>query len=185
MTEFVLVVPDNNSHMCSTTDAVFEELDCLAVCDFCNYRTDFEYINPAFKLGRRVYDLSSTYDGYYIASLKFKELIEREGIEGAEFVALVNEPEYFVLSVKLIAKFDVGRRECKAENYCSHCDSYESFIGATPAYLKEALPNDICRSDVVFGSGNEKSPLLFISSGFADLLKREKLTGIRLEKVAV
>ena len=183
MPEFVIEVNDNDSFMCSSADNVFEDMKDLSVCNSCHYRTDFEYINDEFKLKRKNYDLSTTYDGYYIGSLKFKELTEREQLKGIEFVTLKNEPEYFVLFVRNIVDFDTDKRECRSENLCEECKNYESFVGATPAFLKEPLPDTLCRCDVIFGSGNEKSPLLFANQVFHDLVKREKLKGIRFEQL--
>ena len=183
MPEFVICINDNDSFMCSSADNVFEGLEGLAVCDACHYRTDFEYINEKFRLKRKTYYLSLTYDGYCIASRKFKELIEREKIKGIEFFSLKNEPEYFVMFVRNIVEFDTEKRECRREKLCSKCKNYESFVGATPAFLKEALPGALCRSDVLFGSGNEKSPLLFASQHILDVVMREKLKGIRFEQV--
>ncbi|EMK3356945.1 hypothetical protein V8063_004815 [Vibrio parahaemolyticus] len=183
MPEFVIYINDNDSFMCSSADEVLGGLEDLPVCESCLYRTDLEYINKKFKLRRKAYDLSSTYDGYYIASLKFKELIEREKIKGVELHPLDNEPEYFALFVRNVVKFDTHKRGCKSENFCLKCGSYESFVGSSPTFIKEPLPNDLCRSDVVFGSGNEKSPLLLASQHFLDLVKREKLKGISFEQV--
>ncbi|MEE2732128.1 MAG: hypothetical protein VYA55_15025 [Pseudomonadota bacterium] len=183
MPEFKIGINDNDSHMCSSTDRVFENMVGLIVCESCGYRKDFEYVNDDFILKRKTYDLSGTYDGYYIASLKLKELTEKEEFNGVDFIPLKNEPEYFAMFVRNIVKFDTEKRKSRSENLCSSCGNYESFIGAKPAFLIERLPSDICRSDVIFGSGNSKHPLLFASQKFVDVVKREKLKGFRFEPV--
>ncbi len=137
MSEFSINISDNDSFMCLSTDCIFENMDDLNVCDSCHCRTDFEYINDEFELRRKTYDLSGTYDGYYIASLKFKEFIERGKIPGIEFTSLKNEPEYFAMFVRNIVKFDIEKRKSRKEKFCSKCENYESFVGATPAFLKE------------------------------------------------
>lgn len=182
MSDFSVSVNDNDSFMCSSTDRVLENMDGLAVCEECHYRTDFEFINANFEMKRKVYDLSSTFDGYYIASLKFKEFIGREKINGIDFKSLKHEPEFFVMFVRNIVKFDTEKRKSRSENLCSKCSNYESFVGATPAFIKGPIKNDLCRTNVMFGSGNEKSPLLIASERFVALSKREKLKGIYFEQ---
>ena len=183
MPEFSISINDNDSYMCSSTDKVFENMEGLSVCESCQYRTDFSYINNEFTLKKKTYDLSGTYDGYYIASLKLKELIDREEITGVEFKPLKNEPGFFALFVRSIVKFDTEKRKSRSEKLCSSCENYESYVGATPAFLKESLSADLCRSDIMFGSGNAKHPLLLSSQHFVDIVKREKLKGIRFEPV--
>ncbi len=111
MPEFSISINDNDSYMCSSTDNVFENMEGLSVCESCRYRTDFEYISDDFTLKRKTYDLSGTYDGYYIASMKFKELLEREEIAGIEFKPLKNEPEYFAMFVRNTVRFSTEKRK--------------------------------------------------------------------------
>ena len=182
MAYYSINISDNNSFMCSSADRVFEGMKGLSVCEACGYRTDFEYINHAFELDRKSYDLSATYDGYYIASLKFKECIQREQIANVEFTVLKNEPNYFVVFVREKVAFDTVKRKSRSENYCELCGNHESFVGATPAFLKEPAKGDLCRTDVMFGSGNAKHPVLIASEAFKELVQREKLQGIQFER---
>lgn len=177
MQHYSVSVNDNDSYMCSSTDRVFEDVNGVEVCPECHYRTNFELVNKDFEIKRKTYDLSATYDGYFIASLKLKETLIREGLTGIKFVAINSEPGYFVMFVSNIVPFDTEKRKSKAEKYCSACGNYESFVGATPAFLKEAPSSDLSRTDISFGSGNAKHPLLIASDNFVSLIEREKLTG--------
>ncbi|ABK48626.1 conserved hypothetical protein [Shewanella sp. ANA-3] len=181
MQSFSVSVNDNDSFMCSSTDRVFDDVIGVKVCPGCHYRTNFEFVNQDFKIKRKTYDLSATYDGYYIASLKFKETLNREGITGINFVAISKEPEYFVMFVSNVVSFDTKKRKSRAEKFCSVCANYESYVGATPAFLKELPRFDLSRTDVAFGSGNAKHPLLIASESFVSLVKREKLKGLYFE----
>lgn len=181
MQSFSVSVNDNDSFMCSSTDRVFDDVIGVKVCPECHYRTNFDFVNQDFTIKRKTYDLSATYDGYYIASLKFKEAIHREGITGITFVAIRKEFEYFVMFVSNVVSFDTEKRKSRAEKYCSACGNYESFVGATPAFLKESPRFDLSRTDVAFGSGNAKHPLLIASESFVSLVKREKLKGLHFE----
>jgi len=170
-------VNDNNSYMCSCTDRVFDDVIGVEVCPECHYRTNFEFVNPNFAIKRKTYDLSATYDGYFIASLKLKEAITREGLTGIEFVTINKEPDYFVMFVGNLVSFDAEARNSRAEKYCSACGNYESFVGATPAFLKETPNSELSRTDIAFGSGNAKHPILIASENFVAFIKRENLVG--------
>jgi hypothetical protein len=178
---FSVSVSDNDSFMCSSTDRVFDDVISVNVCPECHYRTNFEFVNQLFQLKRKTFDLSVTYDGYYIASLKFKEALNRDGITGIKFVAISKEPEFFVMFVSKVVPFDTEKRKSRAEKYCTVCGNYESIVGATPAFLKESPRFDLSRTDVAFGSGNAKHPLLIARETFVSLVKREKLKGLYFE----
>jgi hypothetical protein len=64
--------PDNDSYMCGVA-AALNVVPGLPVCPECGYKTEFQFSNPSFIVKRRSYDFSTTYDGYYIVSLRFKE----------------------------------------------------------------------------------------------------------------
>ncbi len=183
MSEYSVSVNDNDSFMCSSTDRVFDNMNGLTVCNECQFRTNFEFINDTFEIKLKTYDLSGTYDGYYIASSKFKELIAREGINNIDFMPLKNESEFFAMFVRSVVVFDAEKRKSRSEKLCQECGNFESFVGATPAFLKEPLCNDLCRTDIMFGSGNAKHPLLVASEKFVTLTKREKLKGIKFKQV--
>ncbi|PMN66659.1 hypothetical protein, partial [Enterovibrio norvegicus] len=183
MTEFYIDLNDNDSFMCSSDNTIYDNPVHLCVCESCGYRTDFEHVSDSFSLKRKNYDLSITYDGYYVASLKLKETVQRKSLKGIEFIQLKEEPDFFVMFVRNVVCFDMEKRNSRRINLCSNCGNYESIVGATPAFLIEKLPSDICRSDVMFGSGNGKHPLLFSSQYFADIVEKEKLKGIKFEPV--
>lgn len=174
---------DNDSYMCSSTDRVFEEMESLEVCPKCGYRTDFEYINKNFRVKRRTNDISYTYDGYCIVSLKFKEACERAHLQSVQFTKLPGDKEYFHLKSACIVEFDTEKRKTRFENKCEECGNYESTVGATPAFIKGELASDICRTDIMFGSGNAKHPMILISEKAKEVFEREKLNGVLAEEV--
>ena len=174
---------DNDSYMCSSANRVFEGIEGLEVCSKCGYRTDFEYINKKFRVKRRTNDISYTYDGYCIVSLKFKEACERAHLKGVQFTKLPGDKEYFHLKSNCIIEFDTASRKTRFENKCELCGNYESIVGATPAFIKGDLESDICRTDIMFGSGNTKHPMILISEKVKEVFEREKLNGVLAEEV--
>ena len=174
---------DNDSFMCSSADRVFDEIGDIDVCPKCGYRTDFNYIYEKFRVKRRGNDISFTYDGYCIVSLKFKEACDRAGFEGIEFLGLPGDKEYYHLVPGCVVEFDCEKRKTRFENKCDVCGNYESVVGATPAFIKGELASDVCRTDILFGSGNAKKPIILISENAKKVFDREKLVGIFAEEI--
>jgi hypothetical protein len=81
---FRLSAPDNDSHMCGSSSKLLTGLSGLEICAACGYKTDPFFINPRFRVKRRIYDASFTYDGYLIISLKFNEACHRAKLTGFE-----------------------------------------------------------------------------------------------------
>ncbi|MCU7845078.1 MAG: hypothetical protein KZQ93_14710 [Candidatus Thiodiazotropha sp. (ex Monitilora ramsayi)] len=158
-------------------------MEDLEVCPKCGYRTDFDYINKKFRVKRRTNDISYTYDGYCVVSLKFKETCERAHLQGMQFNQLPSDKDYYVLKSTCVVKFDTERRKTRFESKCEFCGNHESIVGSTPAFIKSELNSDICRTDVMFGSGNEKHPMILVSEKAKEVLEREKLNGVLVEEV--
>jgi hypothetical protein len=170
----------NNSYMFNSDDSN------LPICKRCGYVTNFDYISSLFILNKKIYDISYTYDGRVIVSLKFKEFCLRNKYEGIEFKKLPNDPNYFLLSVYNIIKFDTDKRKLNFENYCDECKRYESITPARPIILKNIsnpIKGGVYATDIHFASGNEKRPLLIIGIDTYQKMKKEKFKGIYYFKI--
>jgi len=78
---FLLRGESNDSYMCSSSSRIhLADAPDLPVCESCGYRTDFEYTSKSFRVNRRIYDFSATYDGACIVSLKSKEFCLRRDL---------------------------------------------------------------------------------------------------------
>lgn len=168
--------------MCGSADRLFDDVTGIPMCPMCGYKTDLYFVNPSFRVKRRVYDLSSTYDLYDIASLKFKEACQRLRLKGIEFLPIPSEPGFFVIKPTAITPFDSASRKTTFESFCTACGFYKAVVGATPAYLLSEPESDISGTDVVFGSGNSRGRLLIVTDRAKKLLKAEKLTGLEFEE---
>jgi hypothetical protein len=143
---------------------------CLA----CGYITDRNAIDPELRVKRRGLDVSSTYDNVLLVSRRFAEACRYEWDAG--LVALASDPEFFVLKPPRVVPFDAARRGTRFEKLCPVCEQYESVVGANPGYLRIAAlptPDGFFRTDLGFGSGDEKSPLVIASSSVHARLVRE------------
>lgn len=162
----------------------FADSSAVSHCHVCGYVFDRRFVDPSFRLKRRNYDCSVTYDGAFIASQRFRDLSVRIGNPNLEFQNLPNDQGFWLMTVVGASiPFDSIRRQTRFENKCASCETWESVIGAVPAYLQIAgpLPPGIHRTDLEFGSGNEKSPLLLFAAETVVLLKRENIRGLHFE----
>jgi hypothetical protein len=172
---FSLSGQDNDSFM-------FQKHE-LPRCPACGYKTDFLSHNSNYVLRRKAPDYSTTYDGHYIVSERFRQFCRRQKYTGLEFGQFKNDPNHFDLQVEPVIPFDAKRRETRFIKLCQVCGNYESVVGAYPSYLKcsDPLPDGFYRSDLLFASGDEKHPVFYVGAETKEKLKRARLTGLELE----
>lgn len=155
-------------------------------CPACGSVLDRNFVNQAFKLKRKVFDFSYTYDGCCIVSLRFREACERLGLDGLTFLEIDAEPKWFRLIVEKVLAFDTARRRTRFENQCAMCGKFESVAGASPAILKGVMSpvlEGIYRTDIEFGTKDEQHPLLIAGIDTARKLRKEKLTGLLFKPI--
>lgn len=181
MAAYTLHGRDNDSNMCGSSDRLFEDVAGIPICPACGYKVDLHFVNPFFRVKRRVYDLSSTYDGYHIASLKFKETCKRLELRGVEFLTLPSDQEFFVIKPTSFTSFDFVSRKTRFESFCAACGFHKAVAGATPAFLLTKPESDLSATDVIFGSGNSRSRMLIATEHAKKLLTAEKLKGLEFE----
>ena len=181
MATYSLHCPDNDSNMCGSDDRLFGEVKGIPVCRMCGYKTDPYVVNSLFRVKRRVYDLSSTYDGYEIASMKFKEVCMRLELGGLEFLPLPADTQFFVVKPTVLTAFDYISRQTHFESLCAACGFYKSVAGATPAFLLSEPESDLSGTDILFGSGNSRGRMLIATERARTLLMAEKLKGLEFE----
>jgi hypothetical protein len=150
-------------------------------CSKCGWLLDFiNYFNPLFKLKRKTYDLSFTYDQRKIVSLKFKEFCIRERYSGLVFKEFEREPDFFHFIVNNVIEVDVERSKPRFEKRCDICGNYEG-IYLREIFLKNVnkeLQDGFYRTDLLFSEGDKKQPLFIVGPKTKDKLKKEKLKEI-------
>ena len=130
------------------------------------------------------YDVSSSYDGVVVVSRRFRDVYESAGLNGLEFTPLTGS--YFALRATNTVAFDSAKRGTRFVKKCGTCGQYESVVGAAPAFLVagEAIGEmAFARTDLEFGSGDEKAPVFVCGARAAEALRGAKLKGMDLEKV--
>lgn len=146
-----------------------------ATCATCGRKTDAEFINPGFRVRKRSRDLTVTYDGFVLVSLRFRNFCETTSwIHDVELAALPNDPAYFRFRPLRVIEFDAERRGTRFEEPCPECGKFFNVVGATPVWLRnvrEPIVDGVFRTDLEFGSGHEQSPLIIIGTETAAAIK--------------
>lgn len=155
------------------------------LCPKCGYSTKVE-INEYFRLNKRKYDVSATWDSFPIVSQKFKDFCEVEGFENIDFVSFINEPNFYSYTINKIFRLDSARRNVVFNNFCDACKRFEEIVGAVPSFIEEGFviqENSFYRSEFEFGGFNRKFPLTIVSIDVAEKIKRQKFKGIYFKDV--
>lgn len=170
---------DNDSIAFPAEGGVARCIGCLHVID------KWALIPRQFELKRRDFDLSSTYDGVDIASSQFRKVVTDRGIRGFVFRPLIGVKGYYQVLATKVVKFDPEGRGTVFEDRCPICGKYDSVAGATPAELKRGQridANEVVRTDLEFGSGDEQSPVLICGLEASQILRDSKLKGLHFQK---
>ncbi|MCC9166721.1 hypothetical protein [Pontibacter harenae] len=178
---YALFGQDNDSEM-------FNELDVLvkpSKCDGCGYRTEYQQINNLFKIKRKSFDLSYTYDGIAIASLRFKEFCNRNNYNNILFKELEGNLGFYQIIVhdKLIP-FTANL----VEEFCDKCSQYRTVVDykVDTERIIGPLQDGFYRSDLLFGGrmGKHDSPLhpiIVVAPLTKEKMRKEKLKGLTFE----
>jgi hypothetical protein len=162
---FSVSAPDCDVHYFKGAPAT---LFCIA-CDSYISKTDFV---PQLDMRRATSDFCFTYDGRLLVSQHAKAYLNEHCVTPLNFSVVDSLVGFHVLRVELILQFNSDRRKTRFERKCATCGNYESIVGATPVFIRNAIDVDkrgIYRTDLSFGSGREKAPVLVVGGE----LKRE------------
>jgi hypothetical protein len=176
---FLLMAPDNDLYFLRDRPDVTRCSSCGALTK--KWEEDMSSV-PIPVNGR--YDVSYSYDGVLVVTRKFKDVVADEGIVGMEFRPL--QEGLFSASAARVVQFDAKSRETRFENRCPTCHIYESVVGATPVFLMPGATvpdNGVARTDLEFGSDDEKGPLIICGDEAARKLRKRRLRGLTLEAV--
>ena len=156
-------------------------------CEVCGELTQ-KWEEPLLGLviRKRKYDISITYDGVLVVSQRFKSIFEAARLSGLQFRALPDDAEFYAAYAPKIVEFDAERRKTRFIKPCQRCGRFESVVGATPVYLKADCAigvREFVRTDLEFGSHDEKHPLLLCGKDAAECLSGAQLRGLDLADV--
>jgi hypothetical protein len=167
----------------------FEDSDVPA-CVACGLVSDAAWINPRFRLERREFDLSSTYDGATIASERFVECASEHS--GVRFQALPDVDGFYLMIVEPIVRVD--RTDVRVmEDLCETCARFKAIAGPPRRLLPgERIPAGFSRSDVEFGSAHvsyqryrkiAQKPILIVDPALGQQLESQRFRGMSIKSI--
>ncbi len=176
---YVLYGTDNDS------DMIDDQVDIMR-CDLCGKITRNTSIFDSFKLRKKRYDISYTYDGFLIVSSQFKVFCEQSGIGGIVFYSLPKEDKFHVAEILPVLEFDSDRRGTVFRKLCPGCNQYDSITGVSPPYLKNPSRLDsmsFFRSDLLFGRLDAQFYLVICSKALVEKIRSAKFKGLSLDPI--
>lgn len=129
--------------------------------------------------GKKKYDIGSSYDGREIVSARFKAFCEENYPGEADFFPVTMKADFFYMTIRRILVFDTEKYGTRFDKLCHLCGNYESITGCSPGLIKnqpEPIERGFYRTDVIFGSGREKSPFFIIGLKTKEEIKAMKFT---------
>ncbi len=136
-----------------------------------------------YRSGPQGLDFSTTHDSLDIASVLFKECYDSHRMVGLTFTPLAGRQPAFKVLGEIVVPFDAVKRGTRFLKRCEVCGKYDEVIGATPVFLKEGpqVPdNGFARTDLEFGSGDRKGPVLLCGPAAAAAFAEAQLRGVDL-----
>jgi hypothetical protein len=143
------------------------------------------HLNPNFKLIKKSFDISSTYDSYLIVSARFRQFCVDNKYSGVSFFEIPNYKTKFLMLVDNVVKVDTARRGTTFLEFNSDCNEYNEVVGATPVCLLDnsILADGFYRTDIEFGRSYAKESIVLIGADTGVKLKVQKFRGLYLEKI--
>ena len=156
-------------------------------CSLCGTYIGSSLYCPDLKIKKLKNDFSHSYDGQLILSETARNFLEDNATTELKFHEVNTFPAVFVVEVTNRVLFDSEKRKTRFINRCEQCGGFESVVGASPPFLKKGSdiePMGIYLTDILFGSGKEKSPLFIVGEKLGRRLKH-RFKEIDLEEVKI
>jgi hypothetical protein len=152
------------------------------------YKDTYEYnqLPSSLKMKKKKLDIGSTYDGFTIVSERLKLLCEQNNFKGLEFIQLPNDSNFYLFRVHNVLEFDAVAKKVSFEKFSKEYGKYQWIHGATPVCLKNkqsVSEGTIYRTDIFFGAGVRKSPVLMVGIETKNLLYSWKLKGLYFNEI--
>lgn len=164
----------------------FDDAPDSIFCEKCGCCIDDTYLPEELKVGNRS-DISYTYDGRLIVSLRFKEYIESLLFD-VDFLPVDQNGKLFLMKPKDIIKYEAYKKL----NRCDKCNQYFDQVMPDPTFYDETgciLEKGIFFTSTSFGSGKEKSPSIILgietASVISDAVKTFKFRGADISPIKV
>ena len=157
------------------------------LCPACKTCLDFSWYPKTLRLtGKpRWRDISTTYDNTKIVSERFVEFCKKNKYRNIEFKNVYEKPTLYYIIVENVLNIDQDRAMLRYGAKCAACGNYEYVVGARLESLRQntEIDDGIFRSDLIFGSGSEKHPILIVGKTTRDKMMAAGIKGAEFRKI--
>lgn len=165
----------------------YEDAPESLFCSKCDSFIGDDYFPEKLAVRKLKKDFSYTYDGRMLLSELAVNFFKELKIENITFQLVNKTPKVYIPILSEVIKFDIEKSKTRFENLCDLCGNYESIVRYAPNSLfqyekKLKCHYGIFKTNISFGSGKGKSPVIIAGSKLAGLLKN-KFKEIDLHKV--
>lgn len=155
------------------------------ICSTCGCSISKSF-NPNFKLKRKNFDISTTYDGYQIISSRLKSFLDNHNMSNIKYTPLENNKGFYYVEFLDILEIDVINSDIFFGDKCQNCSQYSEIIKGSELLLKninKPIQKGIYRTDIEFGQCDSKSPLIIIGIKTYQEMVKEKFRGMDSQKL--
>jgi hypothetical protein len=157
------------------------------ICKTCGTCLDYRYCPDEIPLDvSSRYHVGSTYDNRTMFSEAFIEHC-RPLLRSGDYLRPIKagQQRYYYLFPEQVTSFDSTRRETRFSEPCPQCGGHGSIVGAHPAFLCTNMPLELgfFRTDLGFGSKQEKFPLILVGEEGRSLIDRRKWRGLEWSEI--
>lgn len=181
MKYFELQFYDNDSYLLEVSKVDrYKYITCPTCKMILNKRSLIEKHLPTYKIKRKKYHLSSSYDGFNVVSQEFKNLYDILDWQGLVFYPIPKSKGFYLIECFQQVVINETKRPIEFESKCNECGLYMGVYGSVPPYLdvdviQKLKSNTFYRSNLEFGYDFEQAYSLFASQEITDKLIEYKL----------
>ena len=181
MKYFELQFYDNDSYLLEVSKGDRCKYVTCPTCKLIlNKRSLIEKHLSTYKIKRKKYHLSSSYDGFNVVSQEFKDLYENSDWQGLMFYSIPKSKGFYLIECFQQVVINRTKRPIEFENKCNECGLYMGIYGSVPPYIdvdviQKLKLNTFYRSDLEFGYDFEQGYSLFACQEITDKLIEYKL----------
>jgi len=159
-----------------------EEPPAGVVCPACGSVLDDAWRPAAIALNTTK-DVCSTYDNVTVVTERFVEACRAREVPGVTFHRFSGgrNRHYYFVDASRVLECDLRDRS-RFGDRCAACGQHEYIVGGVPPWLQGSgpVPAGFSRTDVAFGSGRARRPLLIIDAQTAEYFDSLRFRGISL-----
>ena len=151
----------------------------------CGSLLDHSYISDTSEM-KRGYEFVATYDGRFLVGPRFRDFCARHGYDEVECVPCGPRGKLLELRVKRVLKIDLVRARPRIAKPCIRCGQFYTIVLGAGFFYSEVerpLRDGFWRSDVIWGNGHTKGPVIVIGIETQKRLSEQRFRELRFYPV--